>query len=142
MQIQKEFIQDQGAVSTRQTDHSLWRQLQFSHSWGDEDTFVVTHGKDGHVWDADGNRYIDYRLGFGPIILGHAFPGVTEKAQKCCNTATFLPGQPPSKLNWLNALRGMTGMTRYVSPTRGRKRRCMPSRRGPCPHGTRTLHQI
>ena len=31
------------------------------------------------LWDADDNRFIDYRLGFGPIILGHAHPEVTRK---------------------------------------------------------------
>ncbi len=25
-----------------------------------------------HIWDVDGNKYIDYRLGFGPVILGHS----------------------------------------------------------------------
>jgi glutamate-1-semialdehyde 2,1-aminomutase len=30
------------------------------------------------VWDADGRRYIDLHLGYGPVILGHADPTVTE----------------------------------------------------------------
>ena len=40
--------------------------------WGDEHTPVMQRGHGAYVWDADDNRYIDYRLGFGPIILGHA----------------------------------------------------------------------
>ncbi len=39
--------------------------------WGDDETLIVKRGKGAHVWDVDGNRYIDYRLGFGPVILGH-----------------------------------------------------------------------
>lgn len=39
--------------------------------WGDHDTLVIDHGEGGHVYDMDGNRYIDYQCGFGPIILGH-----------------------------------------------------------------------
>lgn len=31
-----------------------------------------------YFWDADGNRYIDYLAAYGPIILGHAHPHVTE----------------------------------------------------------------
>lgn len=46
--------------------------------WGDEDTLVVSRGEGAYIWDLDGNRYIDYRLGFGPVILGHAFPAVIE----------------------------------------------------------------
>lgn len=39
--------------------------------WGRDDTIVLTGGKGGHVFDADGKRYIDFHMGFGPIILGH-----------------------------------------------------------------------
>ncbi len=39
-------------------------------AWG-EDTIYVDRGKGGLVWDADGNEYIDLRLGYGPVILGH-----------------------------------------------------------------------
>lgn len=34
------------------------------------------HG--AYVWDVDGNQYIDYTLGYGTILLGHADPRVTE----------------------------------------------------------------
>jgi glutamate-1-semialdehyde 2,1-aminomutase len=39
-------------------------------SWGDE-TVYVDRGKGGRVWDIDGNEYIDLRMGYGPVILGH-----------------------------------------------------------------------
>ncbi len=39
-------------------------------AWG-EDTVYVDRGKGGMVWDQDGNEYIDLRLGYGPVILGH-----------------------------------------------------------------------
>ena len=31
------------------------------------------------MWDVDGNQYIDYRLAFGPVILGYAYDEVDEK---------------------------------------------------------------
>ncbi len=40
--------------------------------WGDDETLVAARAKGASLWDLDGNRYIDYRLAFGPIILGHA----------------------------------------------------------------------
>lgn len=40
--------------------------------WGDEDTRYLERGKGAHIWDIDGNRYIDYRMAYGPVILGHA----------------------------------------------------------------------
>lgn len=36
----------------------------------------IERGSAGHVWDADGNEYIDYPLSLGPIILGHGDPDV------------------------------------------------------------------
>jgi glutamate-1-semialdehyde 2,1-aminomutase len=39
----------------------------------------VEKGKGAYMWDVDGKRYIDYRLAFGPIILGHAFDEVDSK---------------------------------------------------------------
>src|SRR4051812_19997723 len=39
-------------------------------AWG-EDTVYVDRGKGGRVWDQDGNEFIDLRMGYGPVILGH-----------------------------------------------------------------------
>lgn len=47
--------------------------------WGDDDTLVISRGEGPYIWDADDKRYIDYRLGFGPIILGHAYPAVVAQ---------------------------------------------------------------
>jgi glutamate-1-semialdehyde 2,1-aminomutase len=40
--------------------------------WGKEETRYIARGKGSHIWDVDGNNYIDYRMGYGPVILGHA----------------------------------------------------------------------
>ncbi len=39
--------------------------------WGDDQTIYVERGKGGRIWDIDGNEYVDYRLGYGPAILGY-----------------------------------------------------------------------
>jgi glutamate-1-semialdehyde 2,1-aminomutase len=38
---------------------------------------VIARGKAGHVWDVSGNEYIDYLIGSGPMLVGHAHPEVT-----------------------------------------------------------------
>lgn len=43
---------------------------------------MVAGGKGAHFWDADGNDYIDYLMGYGPMILGHAYPTVIEAVAK------------------------------------------------------------
>ena len=38
----------------------------------------IDHGKGAHVFDADGNEYIDYISSWGPLLLGHAYPPIQE----------------------------------------------------------------
>src|SRR5512143_2681741 len=47
--------------------------------WGQGVTPYVGKGKGAYLWDVDGRKYIDYRMAFGPIILGHAFDEVDAK---------------------------------------------------------------
>ena len=49
--------------------------------WGDDGTIYIKQGKGARLWDIDGNEYIDYRLGFGPAILGYADERVDEAAR-------------------------------------------------------------
>ncbi|HEY2980975.1 MAG TPA: guanitoxin biosynthesis PLP-dependent transaminase GntE [Anaerolineales bacterium] len=47
--------------------------------WGEGITPYVERAKGAHLWDVDGKEYIDYRMAFGPIILGHAFDEVDQR---------------------------------------------------------------
>jgi glutamate-1-semialdehyde 2,1-aminomutase len=38
----------------------------------------VDRAKGAHLWDVDGNEYIDYNMGIGPISLGYAYPRVDD----------------------------------------------------------------
>ncbi len=42
--------------------------------------FFVERGDGGHIIDADGNRYIDYVMGYGPLLLGHNMPDSVRAA--------------------------------------------------------------
>ncbi|MFQ9638278.1 MAG: glutamate-1-semialdehyde 2,1-aminomutase [Eisenbergiella sp.] len=58
--------------------------------------FIVERAKGAYLFDADGNRYLDYVCSWGPGILGHAVPSVVEAVQKACeNGLTF--GAPTEK---------------------------------------------
>ena len=50
--------------------------------WGEDKTIYIERGRGGRLWDIDGNEYIDYRMGYGPGILGYADPRVDEAARK------------------------------------------------------------
>ncbi|MEU9270793.1 glutamate-1-semialdehyde 2,1-aminomutase [Streptomyces sp. NPDC048251] len=43
---------------------------------------VISHGRGAHVWDIDGNRYIEYGSGLRSVSLGHAHPRVIEAVRR------------------------------------------------------------
>ncbi|MFE5856140.1 glutamate-1-semialdehyde 2,1-aminomutase [Streptomyces sp. NPDC056500] len=43
---------------------------------------VISHGRGAHVWDVDGNRYIEYGSGLRSVSLGHAHPRVIEAVRR------------------------------------------------------------
>lgn len=43
---------------------------------------IIDRGLGGHVWDADGNEFVDWVGAFGPLVLGHAHPAVVEAIQR------------------------------------------------------------
>ena len=47
--------------------------------WGEGATLYMDKAKGAYLWDVDGKRYIDYRMAFGPIILGHSYDEVDAK---------------------------------------------------------------
>ena len=42
----------------------------------------LVKGKGSHVWDADGNEYIDYMMGVGPLSLGYSYPKINDAIKK------------------------------------------------------------
>lgn len=53
----------------------------FHKAANEEYPVCISHGKGSHLYDVDGNDYIDYVAGFGPMILGYA-PEAVNKAVK------------------------------------------------------------
>ncbi|MEW1547774.1 glutamate-1-semialdehyde 2,1-aminomutase [Streptomyces tsukubensis] len=43
---------------------------------------VISHGRGAHVWDVDGNRYLEYGSGLRSVSLGHAHPRVVEAVRR------------------------------------------------------------
>ena len=54
----------------------------------DEYAFIVREGHGSHIRDVSGNRYIDYLLGSGPMILGHAHPKVISAVEAAVSKGT------------------------------------------------------
>ena len=48
----------------------------------------IARGSGSHIWDADGNEYIDYLGSWGPLVLGHAHPAVVDALIKAAEGGT------------------------------------------------------
>lgn len=64
---------------------------------------IVQRGHGAYLFDVDGNRYIDYIGSWGPMILGHAHPAVTEALERAIRNGTSF-GAPTEAENELAEL--------------------------------------
>jgi len=78
--------------------------------WGEEDTPIMARGAGAYVWDVDDNRFIDYRLGFGPIILGHAHPEVNRRVAAAIQDGVLFAATTPIEIELAERFTRMTGM--------------------------------
>jgi glutamate-1-semialdehyde 2,1-aminomutase len=65
-------------------------------SVGGEAPFIV-RGEGSHLFDADGNEYIDYIGSWGPLILGHAAPAVVEAVTMAARNGTSFGASTPAE---------------------------------------------
>jgi len=61
------------------------------------DAPFLVRGLGSHVWDADGNEYIDYVGSWGPLILGHADPGVLDAILGAAGNGTSFGASTPAE---------------------------------------------
>ena len=78
--------------------------------WGEDSTFVIKRGEGAYIWDLDGNRFIDYRLAWGPVILGHAYPKVIERVAGVLKDGNIFAMSNEIEIRVAEKLCAMTGM--------------------------------
>ena len=63
---------------------------------------VMDHGEGTHVWDVDGNRYLDFLAGIAVNSLGYAHPAwvkaVSEQAAKVAHVSNYFASEPQIEL--------------------------------------------
>ena len=69
-------------------------------SWQDSPphAIFVDHGQGSRLWDIDGNEYVDFHLGYGAMVMGHAHPRIVEAIQKQAARGTHF-AQPTKDLH-------------------------------------------
>ena len=61
------------------------------------DPLYIVRGQGSHIWDADGNEYVDYIGSWGPLILGHAAPAVIEAVISAARSGTSFGASTPAE---------------------------------------------
>ena len=59
---------------------------------------LFERGQGSHVWDVDGNEFIDYVLALGPMSLGYCYPRVQEAVKKQLDKGTIFSGPHPLEM--------------------------------------------
>jgi glutamate-1-semialdehyde 2,1-aminomutase len=67
-----------------------------STRFADDQAFIVKGGRGSRIYDLSGREYIDYLLGSGPLVLGHAHPAVVAAVREQVERGTtyFLVNEP------------------------------------------------
>jgi glutamate-1-semialdehyde 2,1-aminomutase len=61
------------------------------------DPLYMVRGRGSHIWDADGNEYVDYVGSWGPLILGHAAPAVIDAVVSAARSGTSFGASTPAE---------------------------------------------
>jgi glutamate-1-semialdehyde 2,1-aminomutase len=77
-------------------------------AWGD-DTIYVDRGQGGTVWDLDGNEYIDLRMGYGPVILGHGDARVDDYVNERMRKGVSFSLTSEDEIEAMELIKQMTG---------------------------------
>jgi glutamate-1-semialdehyde 2,1-aminomutase len=79
----------------------------------------VDRGKGSHVWDIDGNEYVDYHNGYGVMVMGHAHPKIVEAVQRRVELGTHFAQPTEDALVVAENLTEPTGLPYWRSGNSG-----------------------
>ena len=98
----QEFVreQSQAALDLQQRAHALIPGGCHTYAKGDDQWPInaprfIVRGQGCHIWDSDGNEYIEYGMGCRAVTLGHGFPRVVDAVRRAldfgCNFSRPAP---------------------------------------------------
>ena len=58
----------------------------------------IARGEGSHLWDVDGNEYVDYLCSWGPLVLGHAHPEVVKAVKSAAEAGTSFGAPIPQEV--------------------------------------------
>jgi glutamate-1-semialdehyde 2,1-aminomutase len=67
----------------------------------------IERGEGAYLYDVDGNRYVDYVLSWGPLVLGHAHPRVVEALERAVRRGTSYGAPTPLEVELAQVIMGV-----------------------------------
>jgi glutamate-1-semialdehyde 2,1-aminomutase len=64
----------------------------------------IVRGQGAHIWDADGNEYIDYVGSWGPLLLGHRHPDIVQAVEEALSRGTSFGAPTEQEIELAEAL--------------------------------------
>ncbi len=93
--------------------------MRSGHAVGGE-PFVAASGAGAYLYAPDGNRYIDYVMAYGPLLLGHAHPALTVGLETLAARGMVLGSTSPDEVALAERIRGhLPSMERLRFTTTG-----------------------
>ena len=65
----------------------------------------IARGEGSHIFDIDGNEYIDYVGSWGPLLLGHRHPAIVEAVRQALETGTSFGAPTERETDLAEAIR-------------------------------------
>lgn len=87
--------------------------------------FFVNRAKGAHVWDVDGNEYVDYVLTWGPAILGHAHPKIISAVKATAENGTSFGIPNPHEVTMAKLICALVPSVQKVRMTNSGTEACM-----------------
>jgi len=87
--------------------------------------FFVNKAKGAHLWDVDGNEYIDYVCTWGPAILGHAHPKIISAVKAAADLGTSFGIPNPQEVTMAKLICSLVPSVQKVRMTNSGTEACM-----------------
>ena len=87
--------------------------------------FFVNKAKGAHVWDVDGNEYVDYVCTWGPAILGHAHPKIISAVKAAAEHGTSFGIPNPHEVTMAKLIHDLVPSVEKVRMTNSGTEACM-----------------
>ena len=100
---------------------SMWREAcalmpgGVTSSWASTRPIPVwiDRGEGSHVWDVDGNEYVDYHAGYGVNVVGHGNPHVVDAVQRRVTMGTHFAQPTPDSIEVARMLASRFGLPQW-----------------------------